>query len=116
MAKVTGVCHQKVSFLFLFHRHVHRSPFWTHPRRKHVITRGFCQGSAFWGPKAKNSNFTPFCPKTPKLALLAGANGKLRAHNSGTESGIHFKPGSSNDHMTAVISQHSKTAKIEIFA
>jgi len=57
-----------------------------------------------------------FCPKTPKLAFLAGANGKLKAHNSGTESGIHFKPGSSNDYMTAVISQHSKTAKIEIFA
>jgi len=39
----------KVSVLFSFLSHAHKSHFWTQPNAQYVIMRRSRQGSAFWG-------------------------------------------------------------------
>ena len=67
-AKIQGptstcvVLRMKVSVLFSFLSHAHRSHFWTHPNAQYVIIRRSRQGSAFWGLERLSLKFDPLYP------------------------------------------------------
>jgi len=65
----------KVSVLFSFLRHAHRSHFWTHPNAKYVIIRRSGQESAFWGFQRLTLKFDLYPQKRKNCDFKLAVNG-----------------------------------------